>query len=676
MLKTLEYSVTFPSTGRALEGSFHFERGFGAIVGPNEAGKSVILEMIRFCLFGTAALRGQTSDYKTLKAALTFQVRDETFKVERRIASAKLLRDGTEVTNGVKAVNTKVAEILGFGITVFDVACAANQGDIEKLGAMKPTERKQMVDSVIGLSVIDDLTAWCSKEALGLSRMIEGLERGLQEPKEPVIPKGYRLSAELQPVIVELNLQRDELNQIDGWLAQEKTAPVEPKATVEHTVEQLEEQIEQAQRVAAARKELGSLPEPTEFDPASFEHEHDAYDLWQERKAFLRNHPRSMTAEAIAKAEAEYQTHQEFRSLDLLQGKFDALTASSAQNCCPSCNHTWPVELAELDKLEDRLEVARDAVAGKERVDEPDMRQVALAKSQLEAWDKAADKWGRLKDVPEAPEPRFTRRELAHMQVAKDAQSKRPGLEAIIAEGGGDPVELNRQLRERLSYEAALKAYRAAVTEYEAYVAERAVKVERAKELRPKVADLPDLSQKLFEATAYEAERVRYDADLAAYVERVTEIAATQAEEEAYRKGKAALILLRKLVKQHLIPSLNRVASHLINQMTGGQRQKVEVSDEFEIMVDDQRLDTLSGSGKAVANLALRLGLGQVLTNGQLSVFLGDEIDASMDKDRAQNTALTLEYLKERISQILLVSHKYPSADYYIELGKNEKQVD
>ena len=83
---------------------------------------------------------------------------------------------------------------------------------------------------------------------------------------------------------------------------------------------------------------------------------------------------------------------------------------------------------------------------------------------------------------------------------------------------------------------------------------------------------------------------------------------------------------------------------------------------------DGQPINTLSGSGKAVANLSLRLGLGQVLTNNQLSIFLGDEIDASMDKDRAQNTALTLEYLSEKVSQILLVTHKYPQADYYIEL--------
>ena len=64
----------------------------------------------------------------------------------------------------------------------------------------------------------------------------------------------------------------------------------------------------------------------------------------------------------------------------------------------------------------------------------------------------------------------------------------------------------------------------------------------------------------------------------------------------------------------------------------------------------------------------MRIGLGQVLTNNVLSLFVGDEIDSSLDKDRAENTANTLQALKTRISQILLVTHKRPSADYYVEV--------
>jgi DNA repair exonuclease SbcCD ATPase subunit len=72
------------------------------------------------------------------------------------------------------------------------------------------------------------------------------------------------------------------------------------------------------------------------------------------------------------------------------------------------------------------------------------------------------------------------------------------------------------------------------------------------------------------------------------------------------------------------------------DQRTGRlERQSIVVDEEFDVTVDGQALDTLSGSGKAVANLALRLGLGQVLINRVFSLFIGDEIDASLDVDRA-----------------------------------------
>jgi len=63
MLEQLNYSVTFPTTGRTLANTVDFQTGFGIITGANEAGKSFIIEVVRWCLFGSAALRGKAEDY-------------------------------------------------------------------------------------------------------------------------------------------------------------------------------------------------------------------------------------------------------------------------------------------------------------------------------------------------------------------------------------------------------------------------------------------------------------------------------------------------------------------------------------------------------------------------------------------------------------------------------------
>lgn len=81
-------------------------------------------------------------------------------------------------------------------------------------------------------------------------------------------------------------------------------------------------------------------------------------------------------------------------------------------------------------------------------------------------------------------------------------------------------------------------------------------------------------------------------------------------------------------------------------------------------------INVLSGSGKAVANLAIRLALGQILTNKMFSVFMADEIDGSMDVDRADYTANALKRLTGLISQVILITHKRPEADHMIELKK------
>src|SRR5690606_38861993 len=99
-----------------------------------------------------------------------------------------------------------------------------------------------------------------------------------------------------------------------------------------------------------------------------------------------------------------------------------------------------------------------------------------------------------------------------------------------------------------------------------------------------------------------------------------------------------------------------------------GQRTVIEVDEDFNIEVDGQPVNTLSGSGKAVSNLAVRIALGMVLTNKVFSVLLADEIDAAMDDERAEATATALRNLTGTISQVVLVSHKEPDADNQIRI--------
>lgn len=670
MLKSLEYSNTFPSTGRTLKGSVDFKAGFGSITGPNESGKSFILEMIRFCLFGSAALRGVAEDYKKLSAKLTFAVKGLMYVVARKGTNATVTQGDTVLAVGIKPVNEKIASILGYGLEVFDVANVSNQDDLSKLGSMKPSERKRMVDSVIGLGVVEDVGKWANDQALEKIREIETIEKIVVRPTEPTPPPAYRHSSEIRTQISDMLILKTEHDQLVGALRESRNAPTMPKEKGSIPAEMLLQFVHQQDAIKARQASITLPPAPPPFSVADLEGmlaQHDQADQWDAFERFTKLHPKAThTQEQLDEMLRTWDEIAEFEATARFQRELEKALAHG-ENVCPNCDHHWPVAAVEVDRL--RGLVANGVTV---RPADPELGRKAIDQ-QL---DRLADK-ATIDPAPQAVRPRLSRQEIGSYQNLWGRQGDRETLMQELASLKTQLASMpdyRTMYNERVAYEAASKRFIEEAQEFQAWMVKQAGLNARRAELAPQIANIDALQAEAMIAAGYETAVASYNAQLDTYQLHMERIEALKIEAVEWKKAKNALITLRLLVKQHLLPSLNKIASGLIKTMTGAQRQSIVVDDEFDVTVDGQALNTLSGSGKAVANLALRIGLGQVLTNGVLSVFIGDEIDASMDKDRAENTANTLQLLKSRISQILLVTHKYPPADYYIELGKSENE--
>lgn len=161
---------------------------------------------------------------------------------------------------------------------------------------------------------------------------------------------------------------------------------------------------------------------------------------------------------------------------------------------------------------------------------------------------------------------------------------------------------------------------------------------------------------------------VQYESYKETYDTQKAKIDELDAKITDYDNAISGLRSLKIRIKSYLVPSLNKVASAYLSQMTDGARSSVVISETFDIKVDGQPMEALSGSAKAVANLSIRLALGQTLTNSVFSVLIADEIDASMDEERAAYTAKCLRNLTGKIKQIIIISHKKLDADNYVEL--------
>ena len=113
------------------------------------------------------------------------------YGIDRTPKGGTITRAGVPLATGTRALNAKVIEILGFGLDVFDISCICNQGEVERLGAMPASERKAMVDRVIGVHRIEEVQKWTGEQATLLAREVEVLTRGLRVPVEPVCPADY-----------------------------------------------------------------------------------------------------------------------------------------------------------------------------------------------------------------------------------------------------------------------------------------------------------------------------------------------------------------------------------------------------------------------------------------------------------------------------------------------------
>ena len=115
----------------------------------------------------------------------------------------------------------------------------------------------------------------------------------------------------------------------------------------------------------------------------------------------------------------------------------------------------------------------------------------------------------------------------------------------------------------------------------------------------------------------------------------------------------------KQQIKTAILPSVNSVATQWMVRMSEGKHNKVELTDNMDILVNNEPIEALSISGRALGHLSLRMALGQVLTNHVFPVFMADEVDASMRNERGQNVLDALyDMLKGSMKQIILISHR------------------
>lgn len=633
MLKELAYTVTFPSNGKSFRGSFTFQPGLTAVSGPNWAGKSLgTIEMSRYGLFGKKALRGPATDYKSLEMHLVFTVGGDEYRVERGKKAERLLNAAGEVLAvNAEAVNQRIIQILGFGLDVFDIACACNQKESERLSKLGPAGRKRLIDEVVGLASNETVEKACREEAKGLRREAEALSANLPTVVEPVQLAGYRASAGIG---VELEFVREQLKKkaaLQRIIDSAGPAPVAPTETVGDIaaieVHEAERRVADALRDQLA-KMIAAIPD-AKFTVEQLDLS-EGYNMY--RTELQRRGPQPSRSLADVNAEIEAWAHY---------GAVKNMLRVEA--VCPKCDHSFLTNGEVPTPPVTPLAELRNEQAAHDRWSLP-LPPEAVATAILSAVEISAARLG----LARADEKAKLVIELAEVPVLEDRAS---------------------ELRDNHLLQAQWDAYGKAL---DAWSERQTLSTQAEMDLAalgPVVDNTAELDAAFVAARIYEGELATYHTLLEQREATLALITDKSEMALAFKAGGDALVDARSTLKAHLAPSLTRVASALLFQMTNGDYKSVVVDENMEISVDGQDIATLSGAGSTIANLALRLALGQVLVSRVFPVFLGDEIDADCS---AQNSALIAEglsNLKDQLQQIILISHKpVESADQVIDL--------
>ena len=627
MFKRLTFAVRFASTGQEIRGDHAFQSGLTAITGANEAGKSTRLEMLRYALFGSKALRAGLDAYKTATASVAFTLGGVDYLVDRGLTNARLFRGQEQVAVSTRAVNAKIIELFGYGLDVFDVVHNCAQGRVEQLSSARPAERKALIERTVGMDSIDAVIAAVNKTISEIDGEASGIEKALTlaepgpQPETTVTKPAHDLAQELDALKAKVWEAASLRGRLSAPQPPVRDRPQKPDTPdISETVAELEATIASA---ALRDGEIKTLTRERALLPLPMMEEEEMTGL------------EALHVELLKEFEAEQKLY------DLVREKRRLEARGSIQ--CPKCEHEFPLEHAELEHLPclpDNVEKPKDP---RQRIAE-DRALFAMERSRR-------PNMARVQEI-DALLARLGSEDLA--VVANDAQRKLG--------------ELRQYARDMDRYDVGVQAHESDLLHARQDASERNV-------ARDRLAEIGDVDVLHEQVSKDFAARQAYERDHLAWVERTARqsqiaesLQALKQSAKDWRAGVDALRALKARIKAHLVPSLSAIASSYITRMTDGARTDIRIDEEFNIRVDGTPIEALSGSAKAVANLSIRIALGLVLASRKFSVFLGDEIDASMDEARAESTADALRNLRSQLSQIILVSHKPTEADHTIAL--------
>lgn len=637
--------------------SYEFQSGCSAIIGPNGCGKSLLAEYLAFSLFGSVALRGRVVDYKGLSVVTNLAIKDKEYQIARTTSNCTIKCENEILCVGTKVCNAKIITLLGYDYNVYKMGNYAEQLDILGLGKLKPSERKTAIDRTLGIGIMDKLIKYCSDNALKYKHEAEGLRMAMIEPGEkPVEPEGYCDTNILYHEYLDMKKDLEDYSKFKEMVEPiEPLMPFEPTKLRGYTAEEARKEYDRCSKARCEIELLEKVEKPL-YNMEFLENVEKANEKYRKYLDYLAIKTRILGKDyeepiidltTIENLDYNQEEWEKFYTEQLKYGQ-SLIT-------CPECgkqfslNMQAPVPPAVADLKVDCNWLKRQ-------------RDLNLRKREF----------ARLEVVEPAEEPRLNSIQVAqHKCICGRYEMAQLRIKALATSLIGYEDFTYENVEAKSRYETDMAVYVKDLEIYEEKAEIYSKLSKRFENFNPEyvMKDLDITARRYHESKNYDYALSEWNKVNDRYQEIKEKVEVLEFKETRYRNGVEELKEVKTKIKGYVLPSLQKVSSTLLSEMSDGLYSSISIDPEFNILVEGREVNLFSGSEQAMINLALRLGLGQVLTHKAFSVFIGDEIDASMREERAQLTADCLKKISKHIRQVLLISHRDIEADNYINLG-------
>jgi len=670
----------------------NFEKGFNLLTAPNGRGKSTILEIVSYCLFGTAALRGTLEEFPTLDAQLLFKVKGRPFRVVRSKKETMLYEGNTPMASGTTPVNAAILRLMGYGLKVYNVANHIRQGQVNALtDRLRPEDRRQVLENTVGLTVIDKVISELNKVLLESAADLKANVALQVQPICPEMPKGFIPLADREDVLGSHKAFALSYRNAKAKLVK-AVEPVKPNGIIldVESLEKLREDVKawsakrvwveqatmQVNQLVANRKRfqstapeqpLGVLPREALLAMADLDKQIGL--LEQERGLLTQPRLTQEEIDADRKRAKVYKLVQKYREV------------AAHEVDCPNCGHDFvPNCDGQLEDLSLQLNKLLDShtcgqlLNGNQEAEKGQYSEATLIAEEMRQPNvaRSAEVEAQLLKLYKIFASDY-KQQLARLNnFERDTAAHESNLIQLVQIGEqiaalGDLSfdytycgQLEATLKHQDSLVAAHAAYEANLVHFKDIVAKNAILEAHIHKLEGCEEDLQRIEAFIKASEQYDYHLANYELELTRFNKRAEKIAELELTVADHKLAIAGLKETKKRIKSFLLPSLNKAASALVTIMTNGVIRSIQMLDDFSVKADGKRVDLFSGSEQAVINIALRIALGQVLTHKVFSVVIGDELDASMDVNRTGLLWQALANLVKSgsIEQVVLVSHE------------------